>query len=312
MFLYVREKGDKLSIDLMMIAFVDGFSYAGLLFLVSLGLTFIFGVMGILNIAHGAFYSYGGYAASAVVAYVFLKTQSPVLLLLSLFLVAIVVGAILGSIFELTLVKRALKYDPILKLLLTFGAFLILEDLQKIIWGTQPYSASQVVGSFGNIELGDITYTTYQLVIVPATAFISYLALVFFLRKTPLGKQVVAITHDREVASTLGINAKKIAFVTFLIGAVLGVLGGALASPTTALVPGAGAEMIVLSFAVVATAGLGQITGALIAALMIGVARSFAIYLMPEVEVAVPYIIMVLVLLIRPNGLFTVAETRKI
>lgn len=301
-----------MSIDLIMIAFVDGFSYAGLLFLVSLGLTFIFGVMGILNIAHGAFYAYGGYAAATAVGFVYAKTQSPIVLLLLLFLVAIVVGSILGTVFELALVKRALKYDPILKLLLTFGAFLILSDLQKVIWGAQPYSASQVVGSFGNIEIGNITYTVYQLIVVPLTAFIAYLALVFFLRKTRLGKQVVAITHDREVATTLGINAKKIAYVTFLVGAVLGVLGGALAAPTTALVPGVGAEMIVLSFAVVATAGLGQITGALIAALLIGVARSFAIYTMPEIEVAVPYIIMVLVLIIRPNGLFTVAETRKI
>ena len=268
--------------------------------------------MGILNVAHGAFYAYGGYAAATLVAFLYTKTESSLLLLFSLFAVAIVVGTILGSIFEFVLVRRSLKYDPILKLLLTFGAFLILEDLQKMIWGAQPYTASEVVGRLGNIELGNITYTTYQLVIVPATAFIAYLFLVFFLRKTKLGKQVVAITHDREVATALGINAKKISYVTFLIGTILGVLGGALASPTTSLVPGVGTEMIVLSFAVVATAGLGQITGALIAALLIGVIRSFTIYIAPEVEVAIPYIIMVLVLIIRPNGLFTVAQARKI
>ena len=146
-----------MNIDLIMIAFVDGFSYAGLLFLVSLGLTFIFGVMGILNIAHGAFNAYGGYAAATAVGLVYAKTQSPIILLLLLFLVAIIVGSVLGTIFELALVKRSLKYDPILKLLLTFGAFLILEDLQKVIWGAQPYSASQVVSSFGNIEIGNNT-----------------------------------------------------------------------------------------------------------------------------------------------------------
>lgn len=298
--------------DLIMIALADGFSYAGLLFLVSLGLTLIFGVMGILNVAHGAFYAYGGYAAATAIAFLYPKTDSAIILLLTLFVVAIIVGSSLGSIVELTLVRFSLKYDPILKLLLTFGAFLVLEDIQKMIWGAQPYTASEVVGSLGNIELGDITYTTYQLVIVPATAFIAYLSLVFFLRKTKLGKQIVAITHDREMATALGINAKYISYVTFLIGTILGVLGGALASPTTSLVPGAGTDMVVLSFAVVATAGLGQITGALIAALLIGIIRSFTIYLAPEVEVAIPYIIMVLVLIIRPNGLFTVAQARKI
>lgn len=114
------------------------------------------------------------------------------------------------------------------------------------------------------------------------------------------------------MATSLGINAKKIGYVTFVIATILGALGGALAAPTTSLVPGAGTDMTVLSFAVVATAGLGQITGALIAALLIGVMRSIAVYAAPELEVAVPYIIMVLVLIIRPHGLFTVAQARRI
>jgi branched-chain amino acid transport system permease protein len=197
-------------------------------------------------------------------------------------------------------------------LLITFGAFLMLEDIQRLIWGAQPYSASEVVSRLGNIQLGDITYTTYQLVVVPVTAIVVYLLLEYFLRATKLGKQTVAITHNREIATSLGINAKKISLVTFVIGAILGALGGALAVPTTSLVPGAGTDMIVLSFAVVATAGLGQISGALIAALLIGVMRSIAVYMAPELEVAVPYIIMVLVLIFRPNGLFTVAQARTI
>ena len=110
----------------------------------------------------------------------------------------------------------------------------------------------------------------------------------------------------------MGINAKRIRLVTFVVGAVLGALGGALAAPTTSLVPGVGTDMIVLSFAVVATAGLGQITGALVAAVMIGLARSIAVYTFPELEVVVPYLIMVLVLLVRPHGLFTVAQARRI
>ncbi len=298
--------------DLLPLALVDGVAYASLLFLVSMGLTLVFGVMGILNVAHGAFYAFGGYAASSLVMYVAPRTDSAFLLLASLFISAIAVGLILGSIIEFILIRRAQAYDPILKLLITFGGFLMLEDIQRLIWGAQPYSASEVVSRLGNIELGDITYTSYQLVIVPVTALLAYGLLEYFLRHTKLGKQTVATTHNREIATSLGINVKKISLVTFVIATILGVLGGALASPTTSLVPGAGTDMIVLSFAVVATAGLGQITGALIAALMIGIMRSIAVYAAPELEVAVPYIIMVLVLIIRPHGLFTVAQARTI
>jgi branched-chain amino acid transport system permease protein len=300
------------SLDILPLALVDGVAYASLIFLVSMGLTLIFGVMGILNVAHGAFYAFGGYAAASFILFFAPHTDSAAALLLALLLVAIAIGVALGGAMDFLLIRRAQSYDPILKLLITFGAFLMLEDIQRLIWGAQPYSASEVVNRLGNIQLGDITYTTYQLVVVPATAVVVYLLLEYFLRATKLGKQIVAITHNREVATALGINAKKISLVTFVIGAILGTLGGALAVPTTSLVPGAGTDMIVLSFAVVATAGLGQISGALIAALLIGIMRSIAVYMAPELEVAVPYIIMVLVLILRPNGLFTVAQARTI
>jgi branched-chain amino acid transport system permease protein len=110
----------------------------------------------------------------------------------------------------------------------------------------------------------------------------------------------------------MGINAKRVGLLTFCIGAILGTLGGALAAPTTSLVPGIGGDMMVLSFAVVAVAGLGQITGTAIAAILIGMAKAFAVYLFPEVEVLVPYLIMVLVLLWRPEGLFAVAQARRV
>lgn len=298
--------------NILPLALVDGIAYASLIFLVSMGLTLIFGVMGILNVAHGAFYAFGGYAAASFIMFIAPQTNSAVALLIGLFVIAALTGTVLGGIMDFVLIRRSLKYDPILKLLLTFGAFLMLEDIQRLIWGAQPYSASQVVGRLGNIQLGDITYTTYQLVVVPVTAILAYLLLEYFLRYTRLGKQTVAITHNREVAIAMGINAQKISMITFIIGAILGALGGALAVPTTSLVPGAGTDMIVLSFAVIATAGLGQISGALIAALLIGIMRSIAVYMAPEVEVAVPYIIMVLVLIFRPNGLFTVAQARTI
>jgi branched-chain amino acid transport system permease protein len=302
-----------MNLDLLPLALADGFSYAGLLFLVALGLTLIFGVMGILNVAHGAMYAFGGYAAASLIQLLMSRGEVPsVVLVLALFAAAIVVGTLLGCLLEIGLLRRVQDKDPVLQLLVTFGAFLILDDVQLLIWGGSPYTASEVTGRLGTIELFGATFTAYQLIFIPVVALCAYGLLQYFLRHTRVGRQVVAVTHNAEVATALGIHAKRIRLVTFIVGAILGALGGALSVPSTSLVPGVGTDMIVLSFSVVATAGLGQITGALIAALMIGMARSLAVYTFPEFEVVVPYLIMVLVLLIRPYGLFTVAQARKI
>lgn len=298
--------------ELLLLALADGFSYAGLLFLVSLGLTLIFGVLGIVNVAHGSLYAFGGYSASTLVGLLVARQAGTVWLLLALLLAALAVGLLLGWLLQSGLLVRVQDKDPVLQLLVTFAAFMVLEDVQRLVWGTQPYSANEVVSRLGTLQLAGVTYTRYQLLLVPATAVAVYLGLSHFLRRTRLGKQIVAVTHHREMATALGINARRIALVTFIVGAALGALGGALAAPTTSLVPGAGTDMIVLSFAVVATAGLGQITGALVTSVLIGIARSVAVYVVPELEVAVPYLIMVAVLLVRPNGLFTVAQTRRI
>ena len=298
--------------SLVALALMDGVSYAALLFLVAVGLTLIFGVMRIINIAHGSLYAWGGYSAATMGLAIAKFGLSPALALPALFIAALAVGILLGSILEVGLLRRILDKDPILQLLVTFAAFMVLEDLQRLIWGAQPYFVSEVVGQLGTLSVAGVTYTRYQLIVLPLCAIGVFVGLRAFLGRTALGRQITAVTHHREVATAMGVNAARVSLLTIVIGASLGALGGALASPTTSLVPGIGAEMMVLSFAVVATAGLGQIGGAAIAALMIGVTRSFAIYLLPELEVLVPYLIMVLVLLVRPQGMFSVAEARRI
>lgn len=302
-----------MNLDTLLLGVADGISYAGLLFLVSLGLTLIFGVLGVLNIAHGSLYAFGGYSAASITSFVMRHdfASTPVLFL-SLLTAAIVVGVVVGLILEVVLLRYFQKKDPVIQLLVTFAAFVIFEDVQKLIWGTSPYSAGELVTRLGTVEFFDVTYTVYQVLVIPGIALVSYFGLNFFLKKTSLGKQTVAITHHREVATAMGVNVKKIATLVFVLGAIFGALGGALAVPVSSLSPGIGAEMIVVSFTVVATAGLGQITGALITSLMIGMARSIAVYIAPEFEVAMPYIIMLVVLLVRPNGLFTVAQSRRI
>ena len=298
--------------SLIALALMDGVSYAALLFLVALGLTLIFGVMRILNIAHGSLYAWGGYFA-ATLGLVITKFALPAWFALpALFVAALVIGGLLGTVLEYTLLRRILDKDPILQLLVTFAAFMVLEDLQRLIWGVQPVFVSDVVTQLGTLNVAGVTYTRYQLLVLPAVAIAAFFGLRWFLGRTALGRQVTAVTHHREVATAMGVNTHRVTWLTIAIGGALGALGGALASPTTSFTPGIGADMMVLSFAVVATAGLGQIGGAAIAALMIGLARSFAIYLMPEVEVLMPYLIMVAVLLLRPEGLFSTVAARRI
>lgn len=298
--------------SLIILALMDGVSYAALLFLVALGLTLIFGVMRILNIAHGSLYAWGGYFA-ATLGLAITKFALPAWLgLPALFVAALVIGGLLGSILEFALLRRILDKDPVLQLLVTFAAFMVLEDLQRLIWGSQPIFVSDVVNQLGTLSVAGVTYTRYQLLVLPTVAVLAFVGLRWFLRSTPLGRQVTAVTHHREIATAMGVNTHRVTWLTIAMGGALGALGGALASPTTSFTPGIGADMMVLSFAVVATAGLGQIGGAALAALMIGMARSFAIYLMPEVEVLMPYLIMVGVLLLRPEGLFSTPAARRI
>lgn len=291
---------------------MDGVSYAALLFLVALGLTLIFGVMRILNIAHGSLYAWGGYFAATLGLAITNFGLSPMLGLPALFVAALFIGVLLGTVLEYGLLRRILDKDPILQLLVTFGAFMVLEDLQRLIWGVQPVFVSEVVTQLGTISVAGVTYTRYQLLVLPGVAIAAFFGLRWFLGRTALGRQVTAVTHHREVATAMGVNTGRVTWITISVGGALGALGGALASPTTSFTPGIGAEMMVLSFAVVATGGLGQIGGAAVAALMIGLSRSFAIYLMPEIEVLVPYLIMLGVLLIRPEGLFSTAAARRI
>ncbi|MBB3710503.1 branched-chain amino acid transport system permease protein [Limimaricola variabilis] len=301
-----------MNLTIFLLALFDGIAYAALVFIVALGLTLIFGVMRILNVAHGSLYAIGAYATVALTGFFLSLGLAPALSFPLMLVAAILVGILLGGPIEWLLLRRIYDKPEVLQLLVTFAVFMILEDVQRLVWGTQPYFEARALQALGNVTVFGVTYTVYQLILLPAVALVLLLGLRFFLRRTILGKLITATTEDREAAQSIGIDADKVFLLTFIVGAALGGLGGALASPTTSILPGMGADMIVLSFAVVATAGLGQIEGAALTALMIGLGRSFAVYVWPEVAVLVPYLIMVLVLLVRPEGLFGSPAARKI
>lgn len=301
-----------MDLNLLLLATADGLSYAGLLFLISLGLTLICGVFGVINVAHGSLYAIGGYSAASLVAWLLPRGAPTAVLVAALFVAALVVGGLLGALLERGLLRHFQDRDPVLQLLVTFAAFMLLEDLTRAIWGATPVNAGEIVSRLGTTELGGVTFMNYQLLLVPGVALAAFAALQLLLRHSVAGRQIMTVIHHREMATALGIHAARVGTLTFALGGVLGALGGALSVPMTSFVPGLGAEMIVTSFAVIATAGLGQIGGALVAAVLIGLARAFAVYLLPELEVVMPYLMMVAVLLVRPHGLFTVAAARRI
>ncbi len=295
---------------LFVLASLDGLSYAALVFLVSVGLSLIFGVLRIVNVAHGSLYAFGAYLAATLSLLV--TPISPWLTYPALLVASLVIGIVAGGLIERLLLSRVYGREEVLQLLITFAVFMIMDNLQRMIWGVQPIYAAEPLKLLPNVSIFGVSYTSYQVIVLPIVAVLALFGLRYFLRRTLMGSVILAVTEDREAATAIGINAQRVYLITFIIGATLAALGGALASPTTSLVPGMGTEMIVLSFAVAATAGLGQIEGTAITALAIGMARAFVIYLQPEFEVLVPYLIMVAVLLVRPEGLFGATKLRKI
>lgn len=295
---------------LVVLASLDGLAYAALVFLVSVGLSLIFGVLRVVNVAHGSLYAFGAYLAATLG--LMIAPVSPWLTYPALIVASVIIGVVAGGAIERLLLSRVYGREEVLQLLITFAVFMVMDNLQRLIWGVQPIYAAEPLKLLPNVSVFGVSYTAYQVIVLPLTAIVALIGLRYFLRKTLSGAVILAVTEDREAATAIGINAQRVYFMTFVIGATLAALGGALASPTTSLVPGMGTEMIVLSFAVAATAGLGQIEGTAITALAIGLARAFVIYLQPEFEVLVPYLIMVAVLLIRPEGLFGATKVRKI
>jgi branched-chain amino acid transport system permease protein len=289
----------------------DGIVYASWLFLMASGLTLIYGVMRILNIAHGSLYALGAYAAASLAGAWLAAGHAAVASYALLLVAALAVGAVMGPLLVRGLLKWMYGRDEVVLLLVTYATFLILEDAIKLIWGVDSRMLPEPYGLLGNFSLGGLPYPYYNLVLI-AAAVITGLALTLSLYRTRHGKLLLAVIHDREVSAAMGIDVTRVYLVTFTVGATLAALGGALTAPTIAVSPGIGVEVIVLSFAVVVIGGLGSLGGAALGALLVGVVRSATVWYWPEAELFSIYGVMALVLLVRPKGLFAAPEARKI
>jgi branched-chain amino acid transport system permease protein len=290
---------------------VDGLVFASWLFLVSVGLSLIYGVLRILNIAHGSLFAIGAYTGATLVTAYTRAALWPPGTLAALLLAAVAAGVVTGPLVERTMLRWTYGRESLLQLLVTFSLFLILEDLIKLVWGVSPYYAYQPYSLLGQVRIAGVQYPVYSFLLLMVAA-VTGLGLWWFVRRTRFGRVVAAVIHDPEISVALGVDLRRVYVTTFTVGAVLAALGGAFTAPMISLVPGIGVEIIVLAFAVVVVGGLGSLEGAAVGALLIGLVRAAAVHLIPVLELFTIYLVMAAVLLVRPLGLFGRAEARRI
>ena len=290
---------------------VDGIVYASWLFVIGIGLTLIYGVMNILNVAHGSFYALGAYSAAWLIGQYSLLDYPAAASYLLILVAAVAIGVIFGFIIERGLLRFMYDRDEVVLVLVTYAVFLILEDVMKLTWGVESYMPYQPRYLLGNISIMGLPFVVYDLCLV-LLALVVGISVWLGLNRTRPGKLLIAVIYDRELALTVGVNVGRIFTITFVIGSVLGALGGGFTAPLISVSPGIGIEIIVLAFAVVVIGGLGSIAGAAVGALIVGLGRAAAVHLLPQAELFVVFGVMTLVLLIRPHGLFGRAVLRKI
>ncbi|HET8578606.1 MAG TPA: branched-chain amino acid ABC transporter permease [Methylomirabilota bacterium] len=281
---------------------MSGVFHAAILFLVAAGLQVVFGVQKIFNLACGSFYALGAYVGvSAVQAYAS-AGGPPGLFLLPLALGGLAVG-IVGLPVERGLLRFVYDRDETFQLLMTFALVLMMEDAIRMTWGTAPRSTAGYYLTYGQARLLGATVPVYNLIVIAASLVIAA-ALGWMLTRTAFGRIMRATADNREMAEALGVDMRRVYAKVFTLGAALGTLGGALVIPATAAMSEMGIELIVEAFAVVVIGGLGSMRGALVGALVVGVLRSVAISVYPELEMLLIYLIVIAVLLFRPRGLF--------
>jgi branched-chain amino acid transport system permease protein len=290
---------------------LDGLQFSSYLFIVSAGLTIIFGVMKILNVCHGSFYAWGAYTAAFFIGKFSDMGMPDAMGFLIIIVAAILVGVVLGLIIEQGILKYMYHRDEVLIVLATFGLFLVLEDVILIAFGADPYFAYQPMALLDSVEMGGIIRDVYGLSLIGVAALVAT-GCWFLLNKTKWGTILKAVIFDREMGISMGINVPMVYTMTFIGGAILGGLGGAYIAPTISVAPGLGTEVIVLSFAVVVVGGMGSIAGAAIGSVIIGVLRAVAVHELPQVELFVVFAVMAVVLVFRHEGLFAPAKPRKI
>jgi len=285
-----------MDISLFLVLALNGIQYGFLLFLVASGLTLVFGIMGIINLAHGAFYMLGAYTVYWLVGY----TDN--------LFVAIVLGLAImlafGYLLERSAISFLYKRNHLYQVLLTYGLILILDEMQRILWGTDFHSVPVPQALNGSIPLTETqVYPVYRLFISVMCMAVAA-GLYLLIGKTKLGMMIRAGASNREMAQVLGIDIGRVFAIVFSIGVALAAFSGMIGAPVSSVYPGMGEQILIVSFVVVVIGGIGSVKGAFVGAMLIGLADTFGQVLLPDFASVVVYAVMAVVLLWRPQGLF--------
>jgi branched-chain amino acid transport system permease protein len=285
-------------VDLIFGQFVAGLSYGSTLFLISAGLTLIFGVTRVVNFAHGSLYMVGAYVASTITA----ALPSTPLGFFSGLLIAALAVALVGALIEVVVLRRIYAAPEIFQLLATFGLVLVVQDLVLIAWGPEERFAPRAPGLAGSVELFGAFIPEYTLFLIFVGPLV-YALLAWLLRRTRWGVWIRASAQDRETAGALGINERLLFTSVFALGAFLAGLAGALQIPRETVNLQMDMGILVEAFVVVVVGGLGSVTGALWASLAIGLLHAFGTWWLPQSTLVLIFVVMAVVLVVRPHGL---------
>ena len=279
-----------------LIQLLNALQYGLLLFLVASGLTLVFGIMGIINLAHGSFYMLGAYLA-------FVLTSLTGNLLLTIAL-GVPLAFAFGALLEWLLFAHLYKRNHLEQVLLTYGLILIFEELRSLAVGDDVHGVAIPALFAASIPLSDnLSYPVYRIVISVVCLALA-VGLYFLIQRTRLGMMIRAGSHDRDMVQALGIDIDSLYRVVFALGVALAALAGMLAAPISSVYPGMGSSVLIISFVIVVIGGIGSVWGALVAALVIGFADTFGKVLLPDLAGLMVYLVMAAVLLWRPEGIF--------
>jgi branched-chain amino acid transport system permease protein len=289
-------------VSILAIQVLNSLFYASVLFLIAAGLSLIFGVMRIVNLAHGSLSAIGAYIAAWLVGRA-IGLGVPVVWALLVIPIAAVAVALIGIVIEPLLLRPFYRRAEEYQLLVTFGLLQIFEDLIRLVWGGTPLSADTLIDALPILHIGGLFYPAYNIVVI-GIGGVAAIILWGVIYHTRFGVMLRATSQDRRMASALGLNVGLVYVVAFGIGCFMAGLGGAIVVPTQAAVLGMGVDALVIAFVVVVIGGLGSLKGALVGAVVVAFVRTVGIQFFPELELAVLYLIAAGVLLVRPTGLF--------
>lgn len=281
---------------------INGLATGMLIFLLAAGLTLIFGLMDVLNFAHGGLFVWGAYAG----IYTYMYTESFFIGIIG----AIAAGAILGLLTEKFIITPVYG-NHIQQILITLGLMLVLQEMIKVVFGPNGVSVKTPSYLAGSWEIGDVIIIKYRLFII-LVGFVIFGIFQYMLKRTKIGLIVRAGVQDKEMVQALGIHIKQVFLYVFMVGAALAALSGMLMAPYSGVIYAEmGMEYAILGFIVVVIGGMGSFSGSLLAAILVGLAGSFMAYYVPVLSLAVNMILMAIVLIFRPQGLFTIGKERS-